>query len=98
LRFSPRKAKSVWSKINRDRAEKLIVSGRMTGAGLIKVEDAKRCVLWNKAYTNRTLEETPLDLKKALTKEDTAWQNFRGIANTYQNMVHLNANQKAKFY
>jgi uncharacterized protein YdeI (YjbR/CyaY-like superfamily) len=58
----------------------------MTSAGLIKVEDAKRSGLWDKAYTNRTLEEMPLDLKEALTKEDTAWQNFRGFANTYQNM------------
>ena len=86
LRFSIRKAGSVWSKINRERAEMLMASGQMTSAGLIKVEDAKRSGLWDKAYTNRTLEEMPLDLKEALTKEDTAWQNFRGFATTYQNM------------
>jgi len=86
LRFSIRKARSVWSKINRERAEMLMASGQMTSAGLIKVEDAKRSGWWDKAYTNRNLEEMPLDLKEALIKEKKAWQNFQGFANTYQNM------------
>src|SRR3989337_1836475 len=42
VRFTPRKTKSVWSKINRERAEKLIASGRMTSPGLAKINEAKK--------------------------------------------------------
>ena len=86
LRFSPRKKKSVWSKINKERAERLIKSGRITEAGLAKIEEAKRNGLWDRAYTNKTKEPLPLDLKKALMKEEKAWNNFQGFANTYRNM------------
>jgi uncharacterized protein YdeI (YjbR/CyaY-like superfamily) len=40
IRFSPRKKNSVWSKINKERAEKLIALGIMTPAGLDKIEAA----------------------------------------------------------
>ena len=86
LRFSPRKKKSVWSKINKERAKRLIKSGRMTNSGLTKIEEAKKNGFWDKAYTNKTKEPLPLDLKKALMKKGKAWNNFQGFANTYQNM------------
>lgn len=60
LRYSPRKAKSVWSKINKEKAERLIEQGRMTRAGLAKIEEAKRNGYWDNAYTNRIMEEIPL--------------------------------------
>src|SRR5581483_2537565 len=41
-RFTPRTARSVWSKINRDKAEALIAAGRMEAPGLAEVERAKR--------------------------------------------------------
>lgn len=86
LRFSPRKKKSVWSKINKERAERLIKSRRMTEVGLVKIEEAKRNGIWERVYTNRTKEPLPFDLKKALMKEKKAWINFQGFANTYRNM------------
>lgn len=86
LRFSPRRDNSVWSKINRDRAERLIASGRMTPAGLAKIREAQRSGQWDRAYTNKTKERMPLDLKKALTEDKRAWDNFQGFANTYRNM------------
>lgn len=52
-RFTPRNIKSVWSKINRDRAERLIAEGRMTEAGLVKIEAAKENGNWDAAYTSR---------------------------------------------
>jgi len=85
-RFSPRKANSVWSKINKERAEKLIASGRMTAAGLTKIEEAKKTNNWNNAYTNITTDEVPSDLKGALLKENKAWANFQNFANSYKNM------------
>src|SRR4030042_6669816 len=42
LKYSPRRAKSVWSQNNKEKAEKLIASGRMTDGGLVKIEEAKR--------------------------------------------------------
>lgn len=86
LRFSPRKAKSVWSKINKKRAEMLMKSGKMTTAGLVKIQEAKKNGQWESAYTNKTKEKVPLDLKEELIKEKEAWDNFQRFANSYRNM------------
>lgn len=86
LKYTPRKPKSVWSKINRDKAEKLIKSGKMTGAGLKKIEEAKKNGLWDSAYTNRVRDDMPDDMEEALCQNKTAWQNFHQFANSYRNM------------
>ena len=86
LRYSPRKAKSIWSKINKDKAEKLIAQGRMTTAGLAKVEEAKKQGNWEEAYTNKIKEEIPEDLETALLENRIAWFNFQKFANSYRNM------------
>lgn len=85
LRYSPRKKKSVWSKLNKDKAEKLIKLGKMTDAGLIKIEEAKRNGLWDAAYTNKARDDIPRDLKSALLQNEDAWNNFRNFANSYWN-------------
>jgi uncharacterized protein YdeI (YjbR/CyaY-like superfamily) len=86
LRFSPRKTKSVWSRINKERAERLMKSGRMTDAGFVKILEAKTNGLWDNAYTNKTKEAIPEDLKEALMKDKKAWENFQRFANSYRNM------------
>jgi uncharacterized protein YdeI (YjbR/CyaY-like superfamily) len=86
LRYSPRKANSVWSRINKVKAEQLIAQGKMTGAGLIKIEEAKKNGNWDKAYTNRTKDEMPDDLENSLKEDSTAWCNFMNFANSYRNM------------
>ena len=86
LRYSPRKTKSVWSKINKERAERLIAQGRMTRAGLAKIEEAKKNGTWDAAYTNKIRDEIPSDLKKALMENTKAWNNFESFANSYRNM------------
>lgn len=86
LRFSPRKSNSVWSKINKERAERLILSGRMTAAGLVKIKEAKESGMWDSAYTNKTKGLIPPDLKDALMKNKKAWDNFQNFANSYRNM------------
>jgi uncharacterized protein YdeI (YjbR/CyaY-like superfamily) len=86
LRYSPRKANSVWSKINRNKAEHLIVQGKMTTAGLAKIEEAKKNGSWDAAYTNKIKDEIPSDLKNALAKDSKALDNFMNFANTYRNM------------
>ena len=52
-RFTPRRAKSVWSKINRERIERLTAEGRMRPAGLAEVEKAKADGRWDAAYDSR---------------------------------------------
>jgi uncharacterized protein YdeI (YjbR/CyaY-like superfamily) len=85
LRYSPRKANSVWSKINKERAERLIAAGRMTQSGLIKVEEAKKNGYWETAYTNKIKDEMPSDLQTTLMKNREALKNFRDFANSYRN-------------
>ena len=85
IRYSPRKGRSVWSKINEEKAEELIKSGKMTDAGLTKIEEAKKNGNWYSAYTNRKTEELPSDLREALMEDKCAWYNFQRFANSYRN-------------
>ena len=85
LRYTPRKGKSVWSKINKDASEKMILKGKMTEAGLKKIEIAKKQGLWHSAYTNLKKDILPSDLKKALINNEKAWHNFKNFANSYRN-------------
>ena len=86
LKYSPRKQKSIWSKINKEKAEELIASGKMTQTGLEKIEEAKKQGFWDKAYTNLERERLPSDLKNSLMKNEKAWNNFKKFANSYRNM------------
>ena len=85
-RWTPRRAGSVWSQANKTRVKRLIVEGRMTGAGLAVVKEARRSGKWQAAYTNRREERVAADLAKALRAEPEAWRNFKGLAQTYRNM------------
>ena len=86
LKYTPRKVKSVWSKINTEKAEILMQSGKMTQAGLEKIKEAKRQGLWDIAYTNKIREQIPTDLKQTLQADQIAWENFQRFANSYRNM------------
>lgn len=85
LKYSPRRAKSVWSKINRQRAEKMIATGKMAAAGLAAIEIAKKNGYWDAAYTNTVRDEIPTDLKEALRSNPSALSNFEAFANSYRN-------------
>lgn len=89
LKYSPRKSKSVWSKINKEKAEELTTLGKMTQSGLDKIEEAKTHGLWDSTYTNKVKERIPLDLKQALIINNKAWYNFQHFANSYRNMYIL---------
>jgi uncharacterized protein YdeI (YjbR/CyaY-like superfamily) len=86
LRFSPRRKNSVWSKLNRNRAEKLMGSGRMTKAGLEKIRQAKTNGSWQTAYSAKEKPVMPADLKQALQQAPPAWKNFKDFADSYQTM------------
>lgn len=61
-RYSPRRPKSSWSKINAERAEELISAGRMRPAGLAEVERAKADGRWTAACEPQQTAEVPCDL------------------------------------
>jgi uncharacterized protein YdeI (YjbR/CyaY-like superfamily) len=86
VKYTPRKANSVWSRINRDRAQNLIKAGKMTEAGLAKIKEARKRGLWQNAYTNKKKDEIPADLQEALKQDEKARTNFQNFANTYRNM------------
>lgn len=61
-RFTPRGAKSNWSKVNKDKVEQLITIGRMRPSGLKAIEVAKQNGLWDKAYESQSVATIPDDL------------------------------------
>ena len=71
-KFTPRRAKSVWSKINREKALKLIEAGAMQPAGLAEVERAKQDGRWDVAYDSPSRATVPDDLQAALAKNARA--------------------------
>jgi uncharacterized protein YdeI (YjbR/CyaY-like superfamily) len=67
-KFTPRRARSIWSKVNVAKAEKLIAAGRMKAAGLKAIEQAKQGGEWDRAYdSGRTAAVSP-DFQVALDK------------------------------
>lgn len=65
-RFTPRRPKSAWSKINRQKVQALTAAGRMRPAGLAEVERAKADGRWDAAYDSMTTASVPEDLARAL--------------------------------
>ncbi|WP_178018671.1 YdeI family protein [uncultured Paenibacillus sp.] len=60
-RFTPRRAKSIWSKVNKDKAELLITNGRMKPSGFKAIEVAKKNGQWDKAYESQSIASMPED-------------------------------------
>ncbi|MEZ4721396.1 MAG: YdeI/OmpD-associated family protein [Flavobacteriales bacterium] len=69
--FSPRKPQSIWSKINKDKVERLAAEGRMTEAGLECIRVAKENGSWSFFDDVENLV-VPQDLEAALAKQDAA--------------------------
>jgi len=81
LLLTPRKPKSIWSKQNKQRAEKLIQQGLMTAAGLKKIEAAKKDGSWNRLDAIEEIK-LPEDFKKALAADKNALKNFEAFSNS----------------
>ena len=79
-RFTPRRARSKWSKINRDRAEELIARGAMKPAGLAEVERAKGDGRWDAAYDSPSNATVPDDLQAALDANPRAADFFATLS------------------
>jgi len=81
-RFTPRRARSKWSRINREKAESLIAEGRMRAGGLREVERAKEDGRWDEAYDSPATATVPEDFQAALDAEPAAREFFASLGAT----------------
>ena len=97
-RFTPRGKRSIWSKINRDKAIALVKSGRMQPAGLAEVDRAKQDGRWDRAYAGQASAEVPEDLAAALAGEPKARAFFETLSsqNRYAILFRLQTASKAE--
>ncbi len=97
-RFVPRSDKSIWSKINREKAEALIKNGRMTAAGGIAIERAKANGRWTAAYDSPSRSTVPEDFQAALDANRRANSFFQTLdrANRYAILFRIQTVKKAE--
>ena len=81
-KFTPRRARSAWSKINRAKAEKLVESGRMRPPGHRAIERARSGGEWDAAYDSARTATVPSDLRAELVKRNRATAFFAKLDRT----------------
>ncbi len=79
-RFTPRRARSKWSQINRDKATRLLAEGRVSPAGLAQIEAAKADGRWEAAYPAQSEATVPEDLQQALDQNRKAKAFFETLS------------------
>jgi uncharacterized protein YdeI (YjbR/CyaY-like superfamily) len=97
-RFLPRTAKSIWSRINREKALALIQSGRMKTAGLAAIEQAKANGRWEAAYDSQSRAAVPEDFQSALNSSPKAKAFFAELdgANRYAILYRIQTAKKTE--
>jgi uncharacterized protein YdeI (YjbR/CyaY-like superfamily) len=90
-RFTPRRPRGKWSRINRDKAVELIDAGAMRPAGLAEVEAAKADGRWEAAYAGQRTATVPEDLQRELDRNVAAREFFATLdsANRYAILYRL---------
>jgi uncharacterized protein YdeI (YjbR/CyaY-like superfamily) len=81
-RFTPRKPKSNWSKINREKVERFIALGLMKPSGFLTIENAKKHGTWDVAYDSFTSMNIPDDFKLELARNPIAEDFFNSLNST----------------
>jgi len=97
-RFTPRRARSVWSRINVNKVQALIEAGRMQAPGQAQIEAAKADGRWARAYDGARTSTVPEDLQAALEAEPAAKTFFAGInaSNRYAILWRIQTAAKAE--
>jgi uncharacterized protein YdeI (YjbR/CyaY-like superfamily) len=95
-RFTPRRSRSRWSRINREKAERLIADGRMRAAGLAEVERAQADGRWQAAYEGQKRSTVPDDLQRELDARPKARAFFAELSsqNRYAILYRLHDAKK----
>ena len=95
-RFTPRGSRSIWSTINRDKVEALILRGEMFAPGLAEVQRAKADGRWDAAYAPASSIEVPAQFAAALAANAKAGAAFAALdsANRYAMLFRLHTAKK----
>jgi uncharacterized protein YdeI (YjbR/CyaY-like superfamily) len=83
-RYSPRRAKGSWSKVNVDKVEALIAAGRMREPGYAAIDAAKADGRWDAAYLSQRIATVPDDLAAELAASEPARTAFEALDRTHQ--------------
>jgi uncharacterized protein YdeI (YjbR/CyaY-like superfamily) len=94
-KMTPRGPRSIWSKINREKAEALIAGGRMKPPGLQAIERAKQGGQWDGAYESQSNATVPPDLQVELDKSKAA-RDFFATLNSVNRYAILHRIQTAQ--
>ena len=78
-RFTPRRPRGRWSRINRDKVERMTAEGRMRPAGVAEVERARADGRWDAAHEGQRASKVPEDLQRELEARPRAKQFFDGL-------------------
>jgi uncharacterized protein YdeI (YjbR/CyaY-like superfamily) len=91
-RSTPRRARSRWSRINRDRAAQLVLAGRMRAAGQREIERAQADGRWAAAYAGQATAAVPEDLQRELDADPALARAFAALdgRNRYAILYRLN--------
>lgn len=95
-KFTPRRKKSVWSKVNREKVARLIKDKKMAPAGAAAIAEAKKDGRWDAAYDPPSAMTMPADLAKELRKDKKAEAFFKSLnkANVYVVLWRLQTAKK----
>ena len=98
VRFTPRKARSQWSQINRATALRLVKQKRMQSAGLAQVQAAKADGRWDAAYASQSTATVPPELQAALDANPKAKKFFETLkgANRYALLYRVQSLKRAE--
>ena len=97
-KFTPRRPKSIWSKINVEKVAGLIASGEMKPSGLKAVEAAKQDGRWAAAYSSQKNIVVPADFQSALGKNKKAKAFFETLSGSkrYSFLFRIETAKKAE--
>jgi len=95
-RFTPRRPKSGWSRINTQHADRLMKAGRMKAAGQAAIDAAKKDGRWTAAYDSPSKATIPEDFLAALRRDKKAYAFFESLnkANRYAIAYRLQTAKK----
>src|SRR5579872_3289306 len=95
-KFTPRRPKSIWSKVNREKAEAIIATGKMRAAGLRQVTLAQADGRWEAAYDGQSTMTVPEDFQLALDQHAEAREFFASLnsVNRYAILFRIHAAKK----
>jgi uncharacterized protein YdeI (YjbR/CyaY-like superfamily) len=82
-RYTPRRAQSIWSQVNRENVARLAAAGRMTPHGQAQIDAATADGRWDAAYApirKSSADSVPPDLLKAINANKRAQKTFRGLS------------------